>query len=733
MATKSDSNLQFTEKVINIPFRHPLALDNEVVIKGPNDLTEPTGIEGTLVIPTPHSTHQLPKSRSKSSSSGTPYVRPQRRVVIIAHGQNGHRNYVYQKLLSQSLASKNGLYAFRFDFRNCGNSQNVDTKYGLTTDAERIDLTVVIDYLKNTLGLLPAAIVGHSRGSNASMIWTLEQQLNHGQASAGGATFIPSLVNCSGRFRTELIFDWYRKNMPDVDFFKTEYFKVEGVRRFNDIKTDNDQIKGDNDGKQKKSESYWTRHEPLAIASYDMTQLKYLRSDTNVLTIHGDNDDVINVKDAYLFDKVFQGRHELKIFPNANHNYFVSNHSVIGATEGEYPTGATSKKSKKLESLVPEVVDIIVKYLSMEEENKRFHKYAEVIASTHVKQFNNEKALTNASLHTNGFNYIQKPRWQRQIKNIINFRDFGGYPTSGKRGIRRLWIKPGILYRCGKMDYADDADKRAVAKLGIKQVFDLRSESEVCSKKDSKNARPQQGIGLGAGILFQGLPDSGITTTHTPLFSEKEYNPEALARRFSTYASENGFSKTYTEILTAGATSGQFKYIFNWIKNNPNVPFVVHCSAGKDRTGIFAMLILLLLDVERDTVAHEYELTTAGYAPEREKILSSVRSGMVLEKLKQEEAKMLMQESKDRASSSKEFLSKIDGLGSIRGWENLLSSRYENMLDTMDLLDKKFGGVMHYLENVVGVPREDLLAIKENLLYYGDEVEVRRTFYPSKL
>lgn len=63
----------------------------------------------------------------------------------------------------------------------------------------------------------------------------------------------------------------------------------------------------------------------------------------------------------------------------------------------------------------------------------------------------------------------------------------------------------------------------------------------------------------------------------------------------------------------------------------------------------------------------------------------------------------------------------------------MLSSRYENMLDTMDLLDKKFGGVMHYLENVVGVPREDLVAIKENLLYYGDEVEVQRTFYPSKL
>lgn len=115
MATTSNSNLRYTEKVINIPFRHPLALDNEVVIKGPNDLTEPTGIEGTLVIPTPHSTHQLPKSISKSSSFGIPYVRPQRRVVIIAHGQNGHRNYVYQKLLS-ALGLKTACTLFRFDF-----------------------------------------------------------------------------------------------------------------------------------------------------------------------------------------------------------------------------------------------------------------------------------------------------------------------------------------------------------------------------------------------------------------------------------------------------------------------------------------------------------------------------------------------------------------------------------------------------------------------------------------
>lgn len=652
MASNKDSHPNFTEQVINIPFRQPLAMDNEVSVKSLSDMVDPTGIEGTLVIPKQYTARQL--------SQDPTLVRPQRRVVIVAHGQSGHRNYIYQKLLSHSLATKNGLHVFRFDFRNCGNSQNVDTSNGLNTDAENTDLTVVANYLKIELGLLPAALVGHSRGSNACMMWTLGQQL---KGSEG--IFIPSLINCSGRFRTELIFQWYKENEPDLDFYSTRYIPVK-ARRFVDRK--------DTAGKPIEVVPYISRHEPISIASYDMDQIKYLRKDTQVLTIHGDKDDIINVKDAYLFDKALKGHHDLKIIKNSNHNYVSSDRSVIGG-------GGFEKNAR---SLVPELVEIITKYLSVDEENKRFQKQAEVIASTHVK--------------TSEGNYIQLPRWQKQIKNVINFRDFGGYPVAEKKGIKRLWVKPGILYRCGKLDFADDNDKQAIADLGIKQVFDLRSNTELYPNK----------MGNSTG-LFEGLPGSGIKTTHTPLFSEKEYNPEALARRFAAYAG-NGFDKTYTEILTAGGLSGSFKLIFEWIRDHPGVPFLIHCSAGKDRTGILAMLILLLLSVEKDTIAHEYQLTTLGYASERNRILEAAKTGFFEER------------------SEKQF----QGM-TVGGWANLLSSRYETMIETLALLENKFGGVYHYLENVVGLSHQDLMQIKTSLLYEGDRVEVQRTFYPSKI
>lgn len=49
--------------------------------------------------------------------------------------------------------------------------------------------------------------------------------------------------------------------------------------------------------------------------------------------------------------------------------------------------------------------------------------------------------------------------------------------------------------------------------------------------------------------------------------------------------------------------------IFKHILEYPTQPFVVHCTAGKDRTGIFAMLLLKLLGVNDDIISREYELT----------------------------------------------------------------------------------------------------------------------------
>lgn len=60
-------------------------------------------------------------------------------------------------------------------------------------------------------------------------------------------------------------------------------------------------------------------------------------------------------------------------------------------------------------------------------------------------------------------------------------------------------------------------------------------------------------------------------------------------------------------ILKEGKKS--YGRIFQHILENPTCPFLVHCTAGKDRTGVFGMLLLKLVGVQDDVVAREYGIT----------------------------------------------------------------------------------------------------------------------------
>lgn len=75
----------------------------------------------------------------------------------------------------------------------------------------------------------------------------------------------------------------------------------------------------------------------------------------------------------------------------------------------------------------------------------------------------------------------------------------------------------------------------------------------------------------------------------------------------------------YRNILNGDPTA--YRTIFtNLLQDNP-APCLIHCTAGKDRTGIICALILLLAGVSEDVIANEYALTTAGLEEMREKII----------------------------------------------------------------------------------------------------------------
>jgi protein tyrosine/serine phosphatase len=69
----------------------------------------------------------------------------------------------------------------------------------------------------------------------------------------------------------------------------------------------------------------------------------------------------------------------------------------------------------------------------------------------------------------------------------------------------------------------------------------------------------------------------------------------------------------YQEILEHGGAA--FDAIFRHLRDHPDQPCLIHCTAGKDRTGIAVALFLMLLGVHDEYIVNDYALTTIGLAP----------------------------------------------------------------------------------------------------------------------
>jgi len=172
---------------------------------------------------------------------------------------------------------------------------------------------------------------------------------------------------------------------------------------------------------------------------------------------------------------------------------------------------------------------------------------------------------------------------------------------------------------------------------------------------------------------------------HTPIFKSEDYSPEMMARRFKLYSANKteAFMELYTQIMDNAGPS--FRTILYHIRDNPDSGCVFHCTAGKDRTGILAALLLKLADVDDQTIAEDYALTRIGREPAREKVMARLRKEPLF------------------ASNNEAAL-------------NMFSCRPDTMLAFLSLLEEKYGGVEGYLKGVVQLTGEDISTIRSNIL-----------------
>jgi protein-tyrosine phosphatase len=165
------------------------------------------------------------------------------------------------------------------------------------------------------------------------------------------------------------------------------------------------------------------------------------------------------------------------------------------------------------------------------------------------------------------------PRFLR-LEGASNLRDLGGLIGSGGRPVR-----PGRIFRSDYIHLLSAADEaELVGRLGIRTVVDLRSEVEVAETP-------------GAWV------DQGIELLHTPLRIDLDL----------LHDEEDGLTRFYMGFLDPPDAS--MREAVAALLDAGRHPLLIHCSAGKDRTGMTVALMLELLGVDREAIVADYTLT----------------------------------------------------------------------------------------------------------------------------
>ncbi|KAJ6095861.1 hypothetical protein N7486_006607 [Penicillium sp. IBT 16267x] len=229
-------------------------------------------------------------------------------------------------------------------------------------------------------------------------------------------------------------------------------------------------------------------------------------------------------------------------------------------------------------------------------------------------------------------------------------------------------LRPGYAYRSANLSDIQVKGKSILAEdLGITTIFDLRNQGE-------RERAPSPEI-------------NGIETIWMPYGTR----PASLNLRDFSQDDESaaGFVKMYMGILSAAAPI--FTEVFRHIRDEPNDPFIFHCSAGKDRTGVLSALILLLIGRPHEEIIIDYLYTRVGLESVRENLSHALSLHVGTDHLTPE-ANGMLELSGVRASAMDAFL-----------------KTFETTYD---------GGVEGYLNTQLGFSFEDIALMRKNLTHF---------------
>lgn len=211
-----------------------------------------------------------------------------------------------------------------------------------------------------------------------------------------------------------------------------------------------------------------------------------------------------------------------------------------------------------------------------------------------------------------------------RLPGTVNLRDVGGYPVTGrgaaggkgtaggggaagggeavggkgaaggKEAGAAETVRWGTLLRSDALHRLDDSGRAALSALGLRTVIDLRTDDEV-------RAAPSA------------LDDAGVRTYHVPLFDAAAIGrlPPELAAVYRYMIDDCGaaIASAIGRLCRDGA-----------------LPGLVHCTAGKDRTGLVVALVLEVIGVPDEVIAADYALSDAYLDASTARAISRIRA-----------------------------------------------------------------------------------------------------------
>ncbi|APZ34967.1 MULTISPECIES: tyrosine-protein phosphatase [Microbacterium] len=157
------------------------------------------------------------------------------------------------------------------------------------------------------------------------------------------------------------------------------------------------------------------------------------------------------------------------------------------------------------------------------------------------------------------------------VPGALNFRDVGGLPAGAAR------TRAGVLFRSGNLARLDDDGRAVLARLGIRRIVDLREDDELAREPSRLGALP-------------------VETVRVPLF---------LGSTASFFVEDISLPEMYRALVDGSAD----RIIAAARAVIADQPVLVHCTVGKDRTGVTIALLLAAAGVEEDAVVSDYART----------------------------------------------------------------------------------------------------------------------------